>query len=519
MIENNKSPDGANPVDFYNANCIQETFDFMVSQKNVEKVGVDAFTYVENADDKKKRMIEIKDGFFVASMSNGLKMEVGKPYSPFHMIQMFRFKGSFMRTLSWVNHEILGKSNEYIRIGTKYFKRVNRVDRNGINRHTLVGWEKQTIVDDFGRGFLDDIPKFDFFNIIPDNRNHIPFDDKSYNLYAPFEHSPAPIDSDGIVDELKFYWTKTLMEHIFGEQYELGIKYLKVLYDMPKQKLPILVLTSKERSTGKTTFIDYLEMLFGDNTVIINPENISSQFNGAYSDKNIIMIEESRFDSIQATEKLKNLATQKKMLVNTKHVQEYSVPFYGKVIITSNDEDKFSRVDDPEIRYWVRKIPTLQGKANHGILNDLKKEIPHFLAYLNTLPDVDTSKSRMVFTAEEIETEALMTVKKESLPTLHKDIMTHLELHCESNPSVKKIYFTAKDVQNQLMRYQNTSISYINKILKDSIGLKKKGAMRYKPFEIDNSISQNKEMGRPYEFKNPYYEKKKEEQPREGELF
>ena len=58
-------------------------------------------------------------------------------------------------------------------------------------------------------------------------------------------------------------------------------------------------------------------------------------------------------------------------MVNTKHVSHYSVPFYGKLIITSNNEDKFSKVDNEEIRYWVRKVPTLKGKANHNILEDM----------------------------------------------------------------------------------------------------------------------------------------------------
>ena len=91
---------------------------------------------------------------------------------------------------------------------------------------------------------------------------------------------------------------------------------MQCLYLYPKQSLPILVLVSEDRGTGKSTFITLLELLFGDNMVIANPEDIGSSFNSSYTDKNIIAIEESRFESTQTTEKLKNLATQKKILVN-----------------------------------------------------------------------------------------------------------------------------------------------------------------------------------------------------------
>jgi len=44
------------------------------------------------------------------------------------------------------------------------------------------------------------------------------------------------------------------VKHIFGDQIELGLDYLQLLYQKPVQILPIVCLVSKERSTGKTTF-------------------------------------------------------------------------------------------------------------------------------------------------------------------------------------------------------------------------------------------------------------------------
>jgi hypothetical protein len=248
-------------------------------------------------------------------------------------------------------------------------------------------------------------------------------------------------------------------------------------------------------------------MLFGDNMVVINPQDIGNSFNGSYADKNIIAIEESRFENVQSTEKLKNLSTQKKILVNSKFVQQYSLPFYGKLIITSNDENKFSKVDNPEIRYWIRKIPSLKGKANHNILNDLVKEIPHFLHYLDTLPDVDLNKSRMVFTAKEIETDALTLVKKESRSELHKEIILYLKDHCEENPDVKELLFAPIDIKRAFFPHNNqVSATYIKKVIQTELKLEKiERQTRYTPIE-KTGLNNSSKTGTPYRYTNPFHE-------------
>ena len=71
------------------------------------------------------------------------------------------------------------------------------------------------------------------------------------------------------------------------------MKYMKVLYENPKQILPILVLVSEERETGKTTFLNWIQMLFGENSILISSNNITSDFNSSYATKNIILIDEA----------------------------------------------------------------------------------------------------------------------------------------------------------------------------------------------------------------------------------
>lgn len=502
-------PNFINPVDFYNKNCCEDLLDLITQRPAIEMVGPSALTYVKQyADKKKKQLVLDRDtGLFTAMQSNAFGVEVGDKISCFQMLQKFIYKDSWKEACSYVVIHKMNNTNKYIRIGTDHFKRIKKMDRYDIQRNSLKKWKRQELVDDYGRDFLAVIEKFDDFTIKPDNKNYKRIVNNCYNMYHAFDHKPMELEDYTGEDQWK--WTKNLIEHIFGsseENFEKGTRYFKLLYDYPTQTLPILVLISKERQTGKSTFINYLSLLFGANSVVINPQDIGSTFNGTFAEKNVIMIEESHFDSRQTLEKIKNLATQKEISVNSKHVAQYSIPFFGKLIITSNDETKFSKIDEEEIRYWVLTIPSLVGKANHNILEDLKSEIPAFLCYLGTLPEPDRTKDRMVFTADEIRTEALTSVKLESRETLHKELLMYLDHHAEQNTTVEQFYFLPMHIKEKFFSHNHRyGIDYINKILKNSIAYPKSDkVIRYLPLEDSTSFG-TKIPGRPYIFDNPYF--------------
>ena len=50
----------------------------MLTRTNVEKTGIDSFSYVENKADKTKRMVIIEKDCFVAKMKNGFHITTGK---------------------------------------------------------------------------------------------------------------------------------------------------------------------------------------------------------------------------------------------------------------------------------------------------------------------------------------------------------------------------------------------------------------------------------------------------------
>jgi hypothetical protein len=174
------------------------------------------------------------------------------------------------------------------------------------------------------------------------------------------------------------------------------------------------------------------------------------------------------------------------------------------VIVCTNKETDFMRIDEEEIRFWVRKIGTIVGAKNTNIESNLFDEIPLFLKYLTQLPEVDFSKSRMVFTQEEIKTDSLYKVKEESKSTVRKEIEYLISELFDGYPSLPELELTPKDIKDRWFGHNNqVGITYIRKVLKEEMKLDYSADVkRYRGFP-DSSF--DTKVGRVYRFVNPNY--------------
>ncbi len=212
--------------------------------------------------------------------------------------------------------------------------------------------------------------------------------------------------------------------------------------------------------------------------------------------KNIIGVEETFLEKKAAVEKLKALATAKQVQVNEKFISQYTIPFFGKIILTSNNEDRFIQVDKEETRYFVRKL----GKpefTNHNIEEALQREIPAFLYHLQSLPSVDWTVSRSGFTPEELYNEYLQSVVDESKSGLAKDLKIQITEYFDNNDQ-EVFLASSTDIKNRFFSTVNQySLHYIRTVLKNEFRMSpKKDSIRYKPF--DEMVSTR--TGRPYKF-------------------
>lgn len=435
------------------------------------------------------------NGFVQVVNDNEFDLAVNGKCSKFMLLTAVRFKKNYFDAMNFVRFFLMKMEIPYIRVGGDYYKVIEKVDRYG-GKHTLLKtWKKDEIKQDHDKNILKMIYKFDDFDIIPDNKTFVPISNGCYNLYSKFPHTE--ISEDVTIKDIPY--SLGIMKHIFGDQLELGIRYMKVLYEYPKQILPILSLVSTERGTGKTTFLNWIHMIFGENAVLISPHDLTSSFNSIYATKNIIMVDETVVEKSATVEKLKSIATAKSISVSQKFVSEYSIPFFAKVILCTNKEKDFMRIDSEEVRFWVRKIRPVD-KLNTNIENDLFKEIPKFLKFLSDAPEIDFTRSRMVFTIDEINTTELNDIKEESKSGLHKELELILEDFFINNPGIKSFKATAKCIKDRWFERNNQySIAYIRKVIKEEMKLQQLKTCRFFPFEDRSNLIIDK-VGIPFEF-------------------
>lgn len=426
-------------------------------------------------------------------------------YTPFQILVKLQYKGQYYDAINWIMAKYHDKEteNQFIRVGSDYYKKIRKHDRYGIERIELKPWKKSEISQDNGKDFVKNIPQYDDFTIKPSNFEYLPVFNNCYNLYRPITHTPK---------EGTFYWSEILMNHIFGDQVNLGYRYMKILYLHPEKLMPIFVMVSRERQTGKTTFLNWLNMIFGSNVANISPEDLTSGFNFMYATSNIIAVEEALIEKNLTVEKLKALATSKFITVNQKFVSQFKIPFYGKIILASNNEDKFARIDEEEIRFFVRKVG-LPKFINHEIESALLTEIPAFLYHLTKLLPVDFSKDRSGFTPDELKNNSLTIVKQESKSSLYKDLMELITEEINNHPKRPLhhsdpeliIYATPTDIKDKWFRNNSRiDIQYIRHVLKNEFRLKPTDkTIRYIPFGSPDTI--NTKVGAAYAFSSKDY--------------
>lgn len=335
------------------------------------------------------------------------------------------------------------KEEEYMRVGTTLYKVVNQPCASGGYEKRRVIWNNSTLRQDYGKNYLATVPKYDGFCTVPDHLNYRKEIDGFLNLYEPIEHTPQIGDFPNI---------RSLVLHIFGEQYNLGLDYLQLLFLQPLQKLPILLLVSEERNTGKSTFLNFLKAVFGDNVTFNTNEDFRSQFNSDWAGKLLIVVDEVLLNRREDSERLKNLSTTFNYKVEAKGKDRTEIAFFAKFVLCSNNEYLPVIIDAGETRYWVRKINPLKDDDTN-FLQKLKEEIPAFLFFL-TQRELSTEKeSRMWFNPKLTHTAALQKIIQSNRNRLEIE-MAELFLDIMSNMNVESVSFCLNDLMTLLIYSQ-----------------------------------------------------------------
>lgn len=383
------------------------------------------------------------------------------------------------------------KNIPYIRVGTSYYKKVKAPTIAGHFNEILVSWSIETIRQDHGKDYISKVSKYDGFTCIPSHIDFKQYFAGFYNTYYPLSKKPT---------EESFENTKIFLKHIFGDQYELGLDYLQILFLKPVQILPIQCLVSKERSTGKSTYLKWLKEIFENNLTYLTNESFNSQFNSDWANKLLICIDEVLFNKEELTERIKYLSTTNTNKFEAKGKDKRDVEFFGKFILCSNNEDNFIKIDANETRFWVIKVPTFE-KEDTNFLSKLIGEIPGFLFYLKNRKISTQNKTRMWFTPQQIKTKALKRLVQNNRNRVEKELVSII-ISVMEKFDIDNVKLCPIDALNALNRTRvKTDLTQLRRVLKNDWRLtNQKNSNSYQKFIIlsDGDIIQTEAKGRYY---------------------
>lgn len=374
-----------------------------------------------------------------------------------------------------------GADDRFERIGTTYYKIVRQPNAAGQLIERSIPWTIEAIRQDYGKDFLANVPKYDGFCCVPSHLDYQPVVGSFKNKYSPLSHIPA---------EGEWQCIESLVRHIFGDQYELGLDYLQILYTMPLQKLPILLLVSEERNTGKSTFLNFLKLLFEVNVTFNTNENFRSQFNDDWNGKLVIVVDEVLLNKREDSERLKNLSTTYNYKMEAKGRDREEVSFFAKFVLCSNNEYLQVVIDPGETRYWVRKIPKLT-TDDTTFLEKIRYEISAFLHALTYRQLSTSEESRMWFDPAMIDTDALQRIIRANRNRVELEL-AELLLDIMATMHVDTVYFCFNDILN-LFDYQRvkTDRTALRKVVQDCWKLRPApNSLSYTTYQIGVSVSE-----------------------------
>lgn len=329
--------------------------------------------------------------------------------------------------------------NDYLLIGCNFYRLAYKLDARMHVIPILEPWTYSQLKRDFAGKTeqLSLIPRFEGVGYYPCNTAEYQQAVYGYyNLYYPLRWVP-------VIGE----WPHIdmMLHHIFGGHYEYGLDYIQLLFLNPTQMLPILVLLSLERNTGKTTFLNFLKEIFGPNMAFVDNESMRSRFNAERAGRLIIGCDETFLNKKEDSERLKNISTAKTTYIEYKGKDRFEVDNYAKFILASNNVNDPVYIDAQEVRYWVLDVPRL-AIDDPNILDAMKREIPAFLFFLQGRQlSVPYARSRMWFRMEDLRTPALMRIIQTCRPTCELELAEML-LDIMDEYGVDKLEYTTSDL-------------------------------------------------------------------------
>ena len=384
-------------------------------------------------------------------------------------------------------------SKKFIRVGDDYMKEVFIPDKDGNLFRMYVKRDKGTVQDDLGgkhSDFYNSIKKYEGFCLVPSHVGYKQLIEGFFNEYYQISHVPSKGEPKTIL---------SLLTHIFGVVH-LGfiLDYIQLMYLRPTQRLPVLLLESKARGTGKSTFGNLLKIMFEDNSVKIGNSELDSDFNSVWVKKLAIIVDETSLEKASIMQMLKRYSTETgKVTANEKNKVQKQVDFFGKFIFLSNEEGKSLPIEKGETRFAVFKIKTFaENKISEDpqIEEKIRKEIPAFLDFLKNRKLKYKEETRMYFALDWYYTDQLQLYYDNSLTAIAKALRDYLIDCFKFFEDEKELKFSISNLMDELHgRYKYLERTKLKKCIVEEFGVNeiKKNRYTYHSFSSSKNLKQS----------------------------
>ncbi|RDB05613.1 DUF5906 domain-containing protein [Runella aurantiaca] len=392
----------------------------------------------------------------------------------------FRFSGHYYQFNGLELKRLVSDAiNNFVRVGDDYYEAYHKPDKEERMELVFDKRKKSTITDDYGKDATQFIKRYKGFCLVPSHHNYRREINQCYNTYYPLTHQPQ---AGSIENSL------SLLRHIFGERIEFAVDYMQLLYQRPAQLLPILLLQSKERETGKSTFGQWLRDIFETNSVKLGNADLQGDFNSSFMEKLLIVVDETSLERKTTSEAIKRMSTEVgKVIVKKKSVAEYETDWIGKFVFCTNNVGTSLYIGKGETRYAVFTVPPFpKEKKDPDMLAKLREEIPAFLHHLQGRTLHYPKIGRMYFDFEVYKTDELDEAIEANIPIVEREIRTYIQDCFDTWPYLKELFFTPKDLVDELKENSKfiDHVSVVRTLKNDLEYLPSKESVRYQFYSI-----------------------------------
>lgn len=386
----------------------------------------------------------------------------------------------------------------YIKVGDEYYQRM--IDFDIFTQTSSVVYRRRKRQELTTEGVsISAIPRFHDWIILPSHTNYQRTFErwepecgemfKFFNSYNPLPHKPREFElPDGFLKDPENFdyeqipeirHTAAFMKHIFdwngyrNRYLKIGWDWLTLCYLHPTQRLPALALVSSDEGTGKSTFINLVLAIFGQNATKTDASRIGGNFNALSAGKVIQCVEETKDERGDIENKLKDLITAYEKVVEAKHQDARVIKSFDKYIFASNHEEGFMKVGTATTRFFVMKVHQITNKV-HDFEEKLYLEIPYLLYFMQKRGVLCAKEDRLYFNPKLLENEALLKLRhasKDQVQQVMEELFSAIFLRCELPDPV--MYVSSQYLKLLMCAYggksyeQKTPVYFQNTATKD----------------------------------------------------